>query len=173
MSHRRTYYELLEVSPGASQAQIRTSFRRLARRWHPDANAGAVEAEREFKRINRAYETLGDPARRALYDARHHGARFAGPGSGERPSFVVEDDRLYHSDLGHHSDFYQAGDPLHVTDAAALTGRHPDVIRRAIRGRRLPASRDGHVYLLRRRDVERWDKSLSRRRRGQPGAEPA
>ena len=167
MSHRRTYYELLEVSSTANQAQIRASFRRLARKWHPDTNAGSTEAEREFKRISRAYETLGDAGRRAGYDRRHSGARFAGPGSGERPSFVVEDDRLYHSDLGHHSDFYQAGDPLNVTDAAGLTGRHPDVIRRAIRQGRLAASRDERAYLLRRRDVERWDKSTTRR----PGAD--
>jgi curved DNA-binding protein CbpA len=165
VSHRRTYYELLEVLPSASQAEIRASYRRLARRWHPDTNAGSAEAEaeREFKRISRAYETLGDRGRRAAYDARHLGARFAGPGRGERPSFMVEDDRLYHSDLGHHSDFYQAGDPLNVADAATLTGRHPDVIRRAIRSRQLAASRHGHIYLLRRRDVERWDKATRRR----------
>jgi excisionase family DNA binding protein len=66
--------------------------------------------------------------------------------------------------MGHHSDFYQAGDPLSVADAAALTGRHPGVIRRAIRAHRLTASRDGQAYLLRRRDVERWDKTTVRRR---------
>lgn len=156
MSHRRDYYEILEVTPAASQADIRRSFRRLARHWHPDANAGSTEAEREFKRISRAYETLGDPGRRHAYDRRHSQARFAGPGGGERASWKVDEGPTYHSDLGHHSDFYQAGDPLSVADAAGLTGRHPATIRRAIRAGRLPAARDGRTYLLRRRDVERW-----------------
>lgn len=165
MSHRRNHYEVLGVEPGASQAQVRSAFRRLARESHPDVNRGSREAEREFKRVSRAYETLGDPERREAYDRRHEQARFAGPGSGERPSFVVDEGPLYHSDLGHHSDFYQAGDPLSVADAAMLTDRHPDVIRRAIRDGRLAATRDGSAYLLRRRDVERLDVSMARRSR--------
>lgn len=165
MSHRRSYYEVLGVAPTASQAQIRAAFRILARRWHPDANREDAEAEREFKRISRAYEALGDADRRAAYDQRRERGRFAGPGGSERASFNVDEGPLYHSDLGHHSDFYQAGDPLSVADAAALTGRHPDVIRRAIRTGRLPTRRDGREYLLRRRDVERWHASTARRSR--------
>ena len=164
MSHRRDFYEILEVVASASAGQLRSSFRRLARRWHPDANGGSREAEREFKRIGRAWETLGDPARRETYDWRHTQAQFAGPGGGERQRFTADDGRTYHVDLGHHSDFYRAGDPLSVTDAAGLTGRHPDVLRRAIREGRLPAVRDGNAYLLRRRDVERLDASMPRRR---------
>ena len=163
MSHRRTFYEILEVDVSASQGQVRSSFRRLARRWHPDTNAGSAETEREFKRISRAYETLGDPGRRAAYDQRHSRARFAGPTGSERTRLDVDDGSTYHLDLGHHSDFYQADDPLSVADAATLTGRHPDVIRRAIRDGHLQASREGREYLLRRRDVERWSTSHPRR----------
>lgn len=169
MSHRRSFYEVLGVEPSATQAQVRSAYRRLAREWHPDINRHSREAERNFKRLNRAYETLGDPERREAYDHRRERAVFAGPGGGERPSFHVDEGPLYHSDLGHHSDFYQAGDPLSVADAAALTGRHPEVIRRAIRDGRLPASRDGAAYLLRRRDVERLDRSMARRRPREAG----
>ena len=164
MSRRRDFYEILEVEPSATAADVRRAYRRLARQWHPDANGGSREAEREFKRIGRAWETLGNAARRELYDRRHSQARFAGPGSGEQASFVADDGLTYHGDLGHHSDFYQVGDPLSVVDAAALTGRHPDVLRRAIRDGRLAATRDGNAYLLRRRDVERLDLSMARRR---------
>ena len=163
MSHRRSFYEVLQVEPSAAQAQVRSSFRRLARQWHPDTNAGSGDAERQFKRISRAYETLGDPRRRAAYDRRQMNARFAGPGSGGRTRLDSDDGARYHTDLGHHSDFYQAGDPLSVADAAARTSRHPDVIRRAIRDGRLSAARDGRAYLLRRRDVERWHKATPAR----------
>jgi excisionase family DNA binding protein len=164
VSHRRDFYEILEVTPSATTAEMRASFRRLARQWHPDANGGSRDAEREFKRISRAWETLGDPGRREIYDRRHSQARFAGPGGGGQASFTADDGQFYHGDLGHHSDFYQAGDPLSVADAAELTGRHPDVLRRAIRDGRLAAVREGNAYLLRRRDVERLDLSMPRRR---------
>jgi excisionase family DNA binding protein len=158
MSHRRDHYEVLGVTSSATQAQVRAAYRRLAREWHPDAKPDAPDAERRFKAIGRAYETLGDPDRREAYDRRRSRGALTGPGEGRRQSYAVDEGPLYHEDLGHHSDFYQAGDPLSVADAAALTGRGPDLVRRHIRAGRLPATRAGRTYLLRRRDVERWDR---------------
>jgi excisionase family DNA binding protein len=80
-----------------------------------------------------------------------------------RATFEV-DRQLYHSDLGHHSDFYRSGDPMTVTEAAVAVGRDAGWLRRAIRDGRLAATRDGRSYLLRRRDVERLDRSTPRRR---------
>jgi hypothetical protein len=63
-----TFYEALGLSPGADEGQIKTAYRSLARRFHPDLNAGnAVGAER-LAEINHAYATLGNPAARAAYD---------------------------------------------------------------------------------------------------------
>lgn len=127
--------------------------------------AGDREAERRFKAIARAYETIGRPARRRAYDARRARGRFGAPGSEGAASYVVDRGPIYHSDLGHHSDFYQAGDPLTVGEAARAVDRDPGWLRRAIRTGRLPASRSAGGYLLRRRDVERLDRTAPRRRR--------
>ena len=112
-----------------------------------------------------------DPARRRAYDARRARGRFGEIGSSGPASYVVDRGQLYHSDLGHHSDFYQAGDPLSVSEAARLVRRDPGWLRRAIRSGRLPAVRSTAGYLLRRRDVERLDRT-SRRRRPRVADEP-
>jgi molecular chaperone DnaJ len=63
-----TLYDVLGVSREASEAEVRRSYRRLARRYHPDLNPGDGEAAARYAAITRAYETLVDPARRRAYD---------------------------------------------------------------------------------------------------------
>src|SRR2546429_465151 len=60
------YYVVLGIAEDADGDAIRSAFRTLARRYHPDAGAGCSSAE--FQRAREAYETLGDPERRRLYD---------------------------------------------------------------------------------------------------------
>jgi molecular chaperone DnaJ len=62
-------YELLGLARGATLIEIKRSYRRLARKYHPDINPGDHAAEAHFKEITRAYETLSDPERRLRYDA--------------------------------------------------------------------------------------------------------
>jgi molecular chaperone DnaJ len=62
-------YELLGIARGATLIEIKRSYKRLARKYHPDINPGDNAAEARFKEITRAYETLSDPERRLRYDA--------------------------------------------------------------------------------------------------------
>ena len=68
------FYELLEVERGADDAKIKSSYRKLAMRYHPDRNPGDAEAEARFKAISEAYECLKDPQKRAAYDRYGHEA---------------------------------------------------------------------------------------------------
>ena len=75
------YYHTLGVSRGASDAEIKTAYRKQAMTYHPDRNNGAKEAEEKFKAITEAYDVLRDPNKRALYD-RYGEAGLRGGASG-------------------------------------------------------------------------------------------
>ena len=64
----KDYYKVLGVTRSASADDIRKSFRKLARKYHPDVNPGDKKAEEKFKEINEAYEVLSDPDKRKKYD---------------------------------------------------------------------------------------------------------
>ena len=65
-----SYYELLQIQPDASDQELRQAFRRLSKRYHPDTtDLPQIEAQEAFRQVQQAYLTLGDPARRRLYDA--------------------------------------------------------------------------------------------------------
>jgi molecular chaperone DnaJ len=82
---KRCYYEVLGVERSASEDDLKKAFRRLAMKHHPDRNPDNKECEGHFKEAKEAYEVLGDPQKRALYDrhghaAFEHGAGRSGPG---------------------------------------------------------------------------------------------
>ncbi|MDQ8732207.1 molecular chaperone DnaJ [Bradyrhizobium sp. LHD-71] len=82
MSTKRCYYETLEVERSADDSVLKTAFRKLAMKWHPDKNPGDQTSEIRFKEINEAYEVLKDPHKRAAYDRFGHAAFEQGMGGG-------------------------------------------------------------------------------------------
>lgn len=76
------FYELLEVSRDADDATIKSSYRKLAMKYHPDKNPGCQDSEARFKAISAAYDCLKDPQKRAAYDRFGHEAFQNGGGGG-------------------------------------------------------------------------------------------
>lgn len=74
MSSQTDYYELLEVERTADANTIKSAYRRMAMRYHPDKNPGCAESEAKFKSLNEAYDCLKDPQKRAAYDRFGHAA---------------------------------------------------------------------------------------------------
>src|SRR5438552_14480254 len=74
MSTEIDYYELLEVERTADDATIKSAYRKLAMKFHPDRNAGCKENEAKFKAVSEAYDCLKDPQKRAAYDRFGHAA---------------------------------------------------------------------------------------------------
>lgn len=88
---KRDYYEVLGLSKGASEDDIKKAFKTMARKYHPDLHPGDKEAEEKFKEINEAYGVLSDPEKKARYDQFGHagvdpnyggGAGYGGGGFG-------------------------------------------------------------------------------------------
>ena len=72
MAEKRDYYEVLGLQKGASDAEIKKAYRKLAKQYHPDLNPDDPEAEAKFKEVNEANQVLSDPEKRAKYDQFGH-----------------------------------------------------------------------------------------------------
>ncbi len=90
----RDYYEVLGVSKGASDDEIKKAFRQQAKKYHPDLHPGDQEAEARFKEVNEAYSVLSDPDKKAKYDRFGHAGvdpnGFGGGGGGAYGSYDVD-----------------------------------------------------------------------------------
>ena len=85
---KKSYYQILEVEPAASEQKIREQYLSLVQAWHPDKFSEAQQkarAEEKIKEINIAYDVLKDPAKRAEYDRKLRSSNKTGPGQPARP----------------------------------------------------------------------------------------
>jgi molecular chaperone DnaJ len=102
---KRDYYEVLGISRSASAQEIKTAYRKLAVKYHPDRNDGNQEAEEKFKEVAEAYSVLSDPSKKERYD------RFGHEGlSGSDVSYDIEDMFSGLSDI--FGAFFGGGDPF-------------------------------------------------------------
>jgi len=86
----KDFYAVLGVSKNVSEAELKKTYRKLARQYHPDSNPGDAKAEAKFKEISEAHSVLADAETRKEYDqvrAMGSGARFAAPGGGQAGGF--------------------------------------------------------------------------------------
>ena len=86
----KDFYQILGVSKDVSDAELKKTYRKLARKYHPDSNPGDVAAEAQFKEMSEAYSVLSDKEQRAEYDqvrAMGSGARFTAGGPGQGGGF--------------------------------------------------------------------------------------
>lgn len=75
---KKSYYDILGVGKDSSNDEIKSAFKKLALKYHPDHNPGDEAAAEKFKEINEAYQTLSDPQKRAAYDNPASSAGFGG-----------------------------------------------------------------------------------------------
>ncbi len=68
MAEKRDYYEVLGIGKNATDAEIKSAYRKLAKKYHPDLNPGDKTAEEKFKEVNEANDVLSDPEKRKRYD---------------------------------------------------------------------------------------------------------
>ena len=116
----KDYYQALGVDPGASDAQIKKSYRKLAQQYHPDNNPGDEAAEARFKEVSEAYATLSDTEDRKQYDATREAVQrgtFTGGGTGGDSQYVRIDD------LGDLGDLFGGGMFGGLGDLFGFSGR--------------------------------------------------
>ncbi len=107
MATERDFYEVLGVSRSATQDEIKTAYRKLAIKFHPDKNRGNPEAEDKFKEATEAYEVLSDPKKRSTYD-NFGRAGLGGAGGGGQKAYSDFSDIF--GDIGDiFSDFFGGG----------------------------------------------------------------
>ena len=115
MDKKRDYYEVLGVDRNADANAIKKAYRKLAKKYHPDTNAGNPQAEEKFKEVTEAYNVLSDEKKRKLYDQFGHGA-FDGGASEGGPGGSGTYSYSYGGPGSRYREYHFQGDPGDMDD---------------------------------------------------------
>ena len=122
----KNYYEVLGVSRTASQEEIKKTYRRMARQYHPDLNPGDKAAEAKFKDIVEAYETLSNPELRKKYDEKSSGETVEKPSQKKsEASSDVFTQGIYDQMMGDFKDFFDVEKQAKAKAESAAKKRNP------------------------------------------------
>ncbi len=111
MANKKDYYEVLGVDKGANDDELKKAYRKMAKKYHPDANIdNKEEAEAKFKEVNEAYENLSDPQKRSMYDRfGHNGPQgFGGSGFGGQSGYYSSSGFSDFGDFGDIGDIFSS-----------------------------------------------------------------
>ncbi|MBV9681489.1 MAG: J domain-containing protein, partial [Solirubrobacterales bacterium] len=123
MAGRPDYYKILGVGKNASDEEIKKSYRKLARQYHPDRNPGDKKAEERFKEISQAHDVLSDPEKRKAYDRGQGPLGGFGPGGFDPSSFGAGFGDILSNLFGGGGGTGTAGRPGGTTRGRTSTGR--------------------------------------------------
>ncbi len=127
MEGTKDYYRILGVPENAAEEDIKAAYRRLAKKYHPDAHPGDEKCEEIFREINEAYDALGDSGKRKAYDRERHGTENGGSFRQEkkRNSYGAQEKKVDFENI--HKSFAQffGFDPRtqDITDEEKLKGK--------------------------------------------------
>lgn len=109
MAAKRDYYEVLGVAKNADEKTIKKAYRKLAKKYHPDTNAGNPDAEKKFKEVTEAYSVLSDPEKKKMYDQFGHAAFDQSAGGGYQGSGFGNGFQGFKSGPGGYQEYHFTG----------------------------------------------------------------
>lgn len=114
---KKNYYQILELTQTATAEEIKKAYRRLSKKYHPDANPGNMQAQERFQEISEAYVVLGDEKKRKEYDVKlQEGSRQQGQAQKQKTGGQGNGRRPENQEFQWNRDKRKSTNPLDVSD---------------------------------------------------------